>query len=130
MDEIYNTYYNAFIEAITQRLKSEYGVVISYYTYETGCVLVVELKKGIAHHKEKKSQSSCVSDAMLRAGLISRDQADGIAGKVVSNTIVGVFSISKYVILKSNEPSEWTSQKADEDFKKIYSKLQEKYGKR
>lgn len=128
MDEN-NIYYNAFIAAALERLRPGFGAIVSYYPYQGGNVLKIEMKPNAPCKKETKGLSTNLVQALLNTKLFSPESCNGLSGKVVDGTLIYIVSVKDYVILKSNSESEWTADKAVADFSEIFTKVKEKYGR-
>lgn len=128
MEEIYNAYFNAFLNAALQKLKPGFGTVITFYPYLKGCVMKVEMKTNTAHNKVNKSFSSDIGEALAKTTLFDKVACKRLADRTVSGTLILITSINEYVIIKSNEISEWTDEKAVADFSDIVVKVKSLYG--
>lgn len=125
-----NNYFNAFLKTATKYLKSGIGLVMSFYGYQTGCVIKIELKTSSAHHAEEKQESDDISDALFKTHLLPKETCDAVRGKTVHGTMVAISSINCYVLMKSDGETEWTDEAAEKDFIRVIKKVVEKYGRK
>lgn len=129
MEDKYNSYFNAFLNAALKKLKSGFGTVVTFYPYTEGTVLKVEMKKGYAHNKLKKSISASLGDSLAKTALFDKNSCSALEGKEVTDTIVVVASVNEYVIIKNNSnEASWSDASAEQDFLNIVTKVKEKYG--
>lgn len=124
-----NAYFNAFVKEATKNLKNDIGIVMSFYGFNIGVVIKVELKKGSTHHSEDKQEVSDLCDALIKTQLLPKEKCESVRGKSIGSTIVAVPAVNCYVIFKSDKDQEWQEDSAEKDYKRIIAKVLEKYGK-
>lgn len=128
MEDNYTAYFNAFLNAALKRLKSGFGTVLTFYPYEGGAVIKVEMKKGVAHHMEKRGLSTDVGDALAKTTLFDKTACKALSDRGVTGTLVYIGSVNDYVLIKGNAATEWSELKAVDDFENIVVKVKSLYG--
>lgn len=127
--EYYNNYYNSFTIAFALRLNPDWGLNMEIYPFSHGAVIVVKMKKRIAHSLEINSESTNLGDALKKTSLFKDEKISPIANKVIGKTTIGIYSITRYVIFKNDNESSWSEKSAHDDVDSIIEKIKEKYGK-
>lgn len=130
MEQYFSKYYNGFITTASGRVKPQFGVIMTFYPFNEGTVIKIELKKDAPHKFEKKSQSNTLCDALVNTSYISRDKCNTIFGKSVEKTLIVVTSPTVYFVIKSTNEEEWSSKKASDDLNQIITTVKERYGKK
>ena len=128
MDELYNSYYNSFLQAALKRLKPEFGAQIVFYPFTDGVLINVELKRGQPHKMEKRGMSLDLVDALIKTRMIDKSKRNLLKGKAIVGTLITIPSIVSYLIFKDNTPNQYSNEQAQKDFDVILNKVITQYG--
>jgi hypothetical protein len=123
-----NRYFNYFIQDIGKVLSNGVGITMTFYGFDNGSVIKIELKPNTAHHLEEKKSVSDLSDALLKTSLLDKENAEYFRGKNVTNTIVTIVSISCFLLLKPLDETYWNEDASHQDFLYIVSEILKKHG--
>ena len=127
--ELFNLYFNYFTASVSQRLKPGWGMKMSVYPFNQGAVIVVSFKKGMANSLDKKQESDNLGSALTKTSLFPQNKIAPVADKTIGTTVVGVVSLTKYVLFKNDSDERWSETAAERDVISIVDKAREKYGK-
>lgn len=130
MDDKYNLYYNAFINATADILKPGFGVLLVFYPFANGAVIKCEMKKGQAHNKEQKGESLGLKDALIKTGAFDRNKCENLKDKTVEGTLYSIMAVNQYYMIKDDKTESWEASRAIIDFQNIVRKAKEQYGKK
>ena len=101
---------------------------MSVYPFETGAVIIVTMKSGVANDFEKKQESKNLGIALTKTSLFSQDKINAIADKNIGETVIGIAELTKYVLFKNDKEENWSEEAAQIDVDVIIEKLRAKYG--
>ncbi|MEE1070411.1 MAG: hypothetical protein U0K81_08085 [Paludibacteraceae bacterium] len=121
-------YFNYFIQDIGKVLSNGVGITMTFYGFDNGSVIKVELKPNTAHHMEEKKSVHDLKDALLKTSLLDKDNAEYFSGKSVTDTIVTIVSVSCFLLLKPLDETYWNEDASHQDFLCIVSEIVKKYG--
>lgn len=128
--DLFNPYFNYFTSCFSRRLKPGWGIKMTIYPFTQGAVIVVSMKQGIANSLAKKQESTNLGGALSKTGLFAPDKIIPISNKTIGDTSVGINSITRYVLFKSDSESSWNEVAAHNDVETIIEKTRAKYGKK
>lgn len=125
----FNSYYNDFVFWLSKSLKPGWGIEMKLFPFVDGAIIVINMKRGIAHNLFKYGQSNNLGDALRKTKLFSDNKIRPIADMGVEKTMYGIFSTTQYVLFKDAMDNSWDEASAQSDVETIISKVKEKYGK-
>ncbi len=122
MDKIeIQNYINNFRRLLSQYLKPNVGLQSIVYQYDEGCVILFDLGLNCSNKDDYRSTSRNITEVLGRTNLFEKEHTNytftGTNILLVSN---------KILIIKDNNPDEWTIDKTKEDIKKILSPSKDK----
>lgn len=122
----YSSYFNDFVTQMTISLKSGWGIQMAVYPFEAGAVIVVTLKRDAPHAFEKKKEVKTLGDALIKTALFSSDKIAPLADKKIKETVIGIASLTKYVIFKNVDDDQWNQDAAIHDVEEIIKRVKAK----
>lgn len=119
----YSSYFNDFVTRMTISLKSGWGIQMAVYPFEAGAVIVITLKRNAPHAFEKKKEVKTLGDALTKTALFQSNKIAPLANKEIMETVIGISSLTKYVIFKNDNDSQWTQDAAIHDVEVIIKRV-------
>lgn len=122
----YSSYFNDFVTRMTRSLKSGWGIQMTVYPFESGAVIIVTLKRDAPHAYEKKKEVKTLGGALSKTALFASDKIAQLADKNIQDTIIGISSLTKYIIFKNNDEANWNEAAAIHDVEEIIKQVKSK----
>ena len=122
----YSSYFNGFVTRMTISLKSGWGIQMAVYPFEDGAVIIITLKRNAPHAFEKKKEVKTLGDALTKTTLFQSNKIALLADKEIKETVIGISSLTKYVIFKNDHDCQWTQDAAIHDVKEIIKRVKSK----
>ncbi len=126
--DLYNSYFNFFTTSLSTQLKPGWGIRMTVYPFKQGAVIVINMKMGAANSLEKKQVSDNLGMALAKTTLFSAHKIKPISDKTIGQTMVGINSLTKYVLFKNDKETSWDEKAAQKDVKSVIEKTRAMYG--
>lgn len=116
--QIITIYLNEFRKVIAPFVRSGIGIKTISIPFETGVVVLFELGPNIKTCDETRSAATTFAEAMRRTNLFTIDD-DALAPV---GTFIEPFG-ENILLIKDNQQSSWTLERASEDVQQLISKI-------
>jgi hypothetical protein len=117
------TYINNFRRLFSRFLKPDVGIQSTVYPFDKGSVIVYELGLNLQNKDDLRSNSKEITEALKRTNLFENEKGDQIHSFVGTNILL---IKNKIVVIKDENPNEWTEEKAQLDIEKIIQPSKDK----
>lgn len=116
-------YINNFRRLFSRFLKPDVGIQSTIFPFDKGSVIVYELGLNLQNKDDLRSNSKEISEALKRTNLFENEKGNQIHSFVGTNILL---IKNKIVVIKDENPNEWTEEKAQLDIEKIIQPSKDK----
>lgn len=89
----------------------------------------VAINKNTANEFRRMTTSASLSIALGKTNMLANDVVNRFENKTIENTLYGIVTMTRIVVIKNDNIGNWSETAAVEDVKQIVKRVKDKYGK-